>query len=334
MSKRAAIEQFIDPSLMSWVEEQRAVNEAIRVRATDQAPIGSIEPALIRRRRLYNRDGSFRPVLGDDMTDKLVPTSEGDVLIRSGPDGTGGGLIVHFHGGGWSFGSVYEQDWLLRQLTRETGAAVCSVDYPLAPESQLPHAVAVAQAALAAILEIHPSRPVAIVGESAGAHVALSSVIAMTSEQRRRICAMSLTYGIYDLSMTGSQRTWGDDFLGLSTPWLEYFYSLTLPWLSREERGDAQHSPLNAELGELPPTLFSVGEFDPLIDDSIHMYERHRASGNEASLVVYPEAPHGFNHLKTRMAEVCNSAICDFLAARLDPGRAVGGQALQMPASR
>lgn len=322
MSGLGTIDRFIDPALLPLVAEQNEANDALRAAAVGAPAIGSVEPALLRRRRLYNRDGGFRPPLLDIARDEFVAIGSGAILVRSIPATSGDGLIVHFHGGGWSLGSVYEQDWLLGRLAARSGAEVCSVDYPLAPEFQLPQAIEVATAALAAMMEAAPDRPVAIIGESAGAHVALSSVMATPRLQRTRIRAMCLNYGIYDLGMTGSQRTWGSEFLGLSTPWLEHFYSLTLPGLSREQRGSGRYSPLNADVTGLPPTLFNVGQLDPLLDDSVLMFERWRDAGNDGELRVYPAAPHGFNHLATRMAEACNHHCATFLTARLgDRGR-------------
>ena len=55
---------------------------------------------------------------------------------------------------------------------------------------------------------------------------------------------------------------------------------------------DPDLSPLNAELGDLPPALFAVGGADPLLDDTLALAERWRAAGNEAELVVVPGADH------------------------------------------
>ena len=310
--------EFIRTDLMAYVDEQRTVNEEIRKAGGFQVPIGSIDPATIRQRRLYDRNGAMKPVLSKAARDELVVTPFGDVLTRCHPGRDPERTIVHFHGGGWAFGSIYEQDWLLEQLAYRTGATVYSVDYPLAPESQLPHAIAVAAAALAAMMASHEGSAIAVVGESAGAHIALSSILKLTPALRSRVCAMSLAYGIYDLSMTPSQIAWGDEFLGLSTPWLRYFYSLTLPGVSVEERGEARHSPLNADLRDLPPALLTVGQLDPLLDDSMLLFERWQAAGSDASLHVYPEAPHGFNHLTTRMAGAGNDEVSSFLTSRFE----------------
>lgn len=318
MPKEARLpDGYVDPDTYGFVEEQRAANAVLRAEGALLPRAGSVDPATIRRRRLYNKDGSFKPTLVDTARDGLVATPFGDILTRTFPADDAVAVMVHFHGGGWSLGSVYEQDELLSQLALRTGTRVVSVDYPLAPESELPRTLEVATAAMARIIVQHLDVPVGIIGESAGAHVALSTILRLPPELRTRVHAMSLAYGIYDLSMTPSQRSWGSDTLGISTDWLEWFYALALPGRSRDVRSNSAFSPLYAELTGLPQTIFSIGALDPLLDDTLFLFQRWQAAGNSGQLNMYPEAPHGFNHLQTRMAAHCNEAVSTFLADRL-----------------
>lgn len=311
-----------DPELLPLAPEQRAVNEGLRARAVNTPPAGALDAVQLRRARLYNRDGSFKPRQTATAYDADLATRSGQIRVRTFPRPDPHGLIVHFHGGGWSLGSIHEQDDQLASLAAMAGADVLSVDYPLAPEHRLDHTLDVAEAVLDALLLRDPHTPVAIVAESAGAHVALSAVLRLRVVQRRRICALSLAYGIYDLSMTPSQRSWGSEFLGLSTDWLEWFYAQALPGLSRDERSDPAYSPLYRDLADLPPARLTVGACDPLLDDTLFLYQRLLAAGGTAVLRVFPEAPHGFNHQSSAMAGRCNSEVAAYLRGHLEAGGA------------
>ena len=118
-------------------------------------------------------------------------------------------------------------------------------------------------------------------GDSAGGH--LSAVTLLRLRDRHAItgafAAANLIYGAFDLSMTPSQRLWGERNLILSTPILHYFGDMFLPGLGDEARRDPDISPLYAALHDMPPALFTVGTMDPLLDDSLFMHARWLASG-------------------------------------------------------
>ena len=82
-------------------------------------------------------------------------------------------VLVYYHGGGWTLGSLATYDSLCRALARGTGALVVSVDYRLAPEHPFPAAVEDAHLALEWVarnahdLGADPRR-LAVAGDSAG----------------------------------------------------------------------------------------------------------------------------------------------------------------------
>jgi acetyl esterase/lipase len=73
-------------------------------------------------------------------------------------------------------------------------------------------------------------------------------------------------YGAFDLSMTPSQRQFGNTRLVLRTIDMQQFYNAFLPTIT--DRCVPDISPLYADLKGLCPALFSVGTKDALLDDT------------------------------------------------------------------
>jgi acetyl esterase len=315
---------MIDSALLPFVDEQERINAVIRSAGLALPPIDRIDPAALRRSRSHNKDGSIKPPLDElAQDDRLVLPDGRAVAIRVFPVDEPAGVFVHYHGGGWALGSLYEQDFYLGAIARQANVKVISVDYPLAPEHGMPVILEVGAAALAAIVAGHPNMAICVGGESAGGHVALTSLIRLKAQLGlfAAIAGLVLCYPITDLSMTPSQRNWGSEFLNLSTTWLEWFYGLALPGLSRDARSGPALSPLYADLAGLPSALFCVGELDPLLDDTLFLERRWMAAGNDGRLHLFPAAPHGFNGQPTQMAAACNRHIQRFIAERIEAHR-------------
>jgi len=235
------------------------------------------------------------------------------------------GVFLHIHGGGWTLGSNDAQDPRLQRLARETGLTVVSVGYRLAPENPYPAAPDDCEAAALWLLGEDGEAAAggagvrAIGGESAGAH--LAAVTLLRLRDRHAITgafgAAVLEYGCFDLSMTPSQRLWGERNLVLSEPILRWFADQFVPMYDSEGRRQPDVSPLFADLSDMPPAAFTVGTQDPLLDDTLFMEARWRAAGNATELRVYPEAPHGFILLPMAVADVALSAEYDFLRRTL-----------------
>ncbi len=239
------------------------------------------------------------------------------------------GAFLHIHGGGWVLGDHDMQDPRLLRLANETGLAVLSVGYRLAPEHPYPAAPDDCEAAALWLLEhrdelgIEPGLPLAIGGDSAGGHLAATTLVRLRDRHDRAdaFAAAVFQYGAFDLSMTPSQRLWGERNLVLSGPIIAWFGDQFLPGIDREARRDPDISPLYAELRDLPPAIFSVGTADALLDDTLFMEARWRAAGHETELRVWPEAPHGYYGFPMAITDLALRAEYAFLrrTLRLEP---------------
>ena len=187
------------------------------------------------------------------------------------------GVYLHFHGGGWAFGSADGQDERLWLLAERARLAVVSVDYRLAPEHPFPAGPDDCEAAALWLVkhagaEFGTER-LLIGGESAGAHSSVVTLLRL--RDRHRITgafrAAHLLFGPYDLSMTPSQRSFGSKRLLSNTDTLRRTYELFTPGMGAEQRRDPEVSPLFADLAHLPPARMVVGTEDPLLDDSLFL---------------------------------------------------------------
>jgi acetyl esterase len=248
-------------------------------------------------------------------------------IIATADEATG--AFLHLHGGGWTLGENDMQDLRLQRLSRETGLTVVSVGYRLAPENPYPAApddceTAALWLAREGRRELALSGPLAIGGDSAGGHLAAATLLRLRDRHRMTgvFSAAVFQYGGFDLSMSPSQRLWGERNLVLSGPILEWFGDQFLPGCDREQRRDPDISPLFARLDDMPPAIFTVGTEDALLDDTLFMCARWQAAGNRADLHVWPEAPHGFIAMPMRVADLALDMEHDFLRRTLFPSPA------------
>jgi acetyl esterase len=279
--------------------EARAVVEAgiPVVRAAYGPPVDPPRDPFERARLARSRFNTFAPA-----PEGVERTLAGVRCRVFRPEGPAAAVYLHFHGGGMVSGLPEVSDTANLALSRRHGVAVVSVDYRLAPEHPHPagpdDGVAVAAWLLEhAEAEFGTSRLI-LGGESAGGFMTAAVMLRVRDElaSADRVIGANLVYGVFDWSLTPSQRgtraTDGSDILDPEA--IRYFADCYLPGRSPEERRDPGASPLFADLRGLPPALFSVGTNDHLLDDTLLMAARWRAAGNQVSLFVAPDMPHGF----------------------------------------
>lgn len=251
--------------------------------------------------------------------DLSLPGPHGQIPCRFYlPDGGDGApLLVYAHGGGFMQGSIPSWDHFLRDLVRQSGVAVLSVDYKLAPEHRFPVAFEemVAVCRLAARdgsgFGIDPAR-LATGGDSAGANLALAAALALRDEGIRAVRFMLLIYGVYSTdSDSPSWQRFGRG-AGLSQTQMRWIWETYLQ--SPAQMSDWRAAPILADLKGLPPAHLIVGNLDPLQDDSAALAAKLEAAGVKHTLTVYPGINHGFIRYG-RLIGTARRAIADCAAA-------------------
>ncbi len=313
-----------DPDTL--LAETRAFNAELEGLLATLPPVNTVPPEESRRARREGRGIFPAPVYVPEARVVEIEGPGGPIALRIiPPEGQPTGTFLHLHGGGWTLGESDGQDLRLQRLARETGLVVVSVDYRLAPENPYPAGPDDCEAAALWLIgdqgqaATSAPGPRAIGGDSAGGQ--LAAVTLLRLRDRHAITdafgAAVLQYGCFDLSMTPSQRLWGERNLVLSGPIMMWFSDQFVPRHDREQRRDPDISPLFADLSGMPPAIFTIGTADPLLDDTLFMEARWRQAGHATELRIWAEAPHGFVSLPMSVADVALGAEHDFLCRTL-----------------
>jgi acetyl esterase len=306
--------------------EARAFNTELERLIAGQAPVYSVPPEVSRRIRREGRGIFPPPVFLPQARDHLIRGRDGEIRLRVlRPEDAAAGVYLHIHGGGWVLGECDEYDVRLWEMVEATGLAAISVGYRLSPEHPYPAAPDDCEDAALWLLdrglaELGLPDKLAIGGESAGAQLSVVTLLRLRDRHgiRGAFDAANLVFGVFDLSATPSRRNWGERDLVLSTPIMDWFGRQFIGDREGEELRDPDISPLYADLDDLPPALFTVGEHDPLLDDSLFMEARWRAAGNEAELRVWPECVHGFTAFPLALSRAATQAMYDFAREKLE----------------
>jgi acetyl esterase len=222
--------------------------------------------------------------------------------------------LVYIHGGGWVICSLDTHDGACRRLALAGEFMVASVDYRLAPEHKFPAGLEDCVAAVRWIAAhgadwgIDPGR-LAIGGDSAGANLALATLLSLRDAGAQPVRAGLLIYGAYDTGTdTASHAAYGDGSYIISIDDMHWFWGHYL-------RGEADKrnplaAPLLADLRDLPPLLLTACEFDPLLDDSRRLVARLEEAGTPHRFAFWPGVTHACIHM-TRMLDVAQNHIED-----------------------
>ncbi len=312
----------IDPGLFdpSAVDpETVALNEQLERLSTNLPNPIEVGIEALREARVKGR-GLFGPIVrSENGVNRTIPGPDGVLGVRVFTPQTADGVYLHFHGGGWAMGAADYQDGRLEETAQRAGVAVVSVDYRLAPEHPYPAPADDAEAAALWIVENAAAEfgtdRVVVGGSSAGAHLAVTAMLRMRDKHSYTgFSGANLTYGFFDLSLTPSARNWGDRMLVMNTALCRWFADM---YANGTNTTDPDVSPMYADLSDLPPTLFTVGTLDPLLDDTLLLAARWTAAGNAAELTVVPGAAHGFAGAPTRDGETARAQMDRFVAGRV-----------------
>lgn len=285
----------IDPDFASFLEAQAAL-----LKDNPMPPLEMVPPEMLRAGYRMQRQSQDQNAPKDlDVRDFNIPGPHGDIAVRLyEPQGLArpSGLLVYFHGGGWTIGDLETHDGHCRRMAAWGGCRVMAVDYRLAPEHPFPKGHDDALAATrwafdhAAEIGADPKR-IAVGGDSAGGNLAASVAIDLKDDPARKIAFQLLLYPATTAEWkTESRRT-------LDGPTLTFEM---MRWFEKN-LGVGDHpeahrlSPLDArDVAGVAPALVVTAGHDCLKDEGCAYAERLTTAGVAARHVEYPELPHDF----------------------------------------
>jgi acetyl esterase len=206
--------------------------------------------------------------------DKLIPTPSASFipirLYNAHPQKGNLPIVIYFHGGGFTIGSIETHDALCRRLAYYSKVIVVSVGYRLAPENPYPAAIEDAFQAYqyirnsAYLLGGSPSA-IAVAGDSAGGLLATGVCLRAKKEKVPLPVFQALIYPMTDTSRESpSYEEFAEKFV-LSRDTMRWFIQNFAP--NPSDRLLPSCSPLLLDaksLKGMPPTYVATAGFDPL----------------------------------------------------------------------
>lgn len=238
---------------------------------------------------------STPPVREGVATRDISPT-----LRLYGPEGVDGALplLIYFHGGGWTIGSINSCARFCQEVAASGKARVLAVDYRLAPEFPYPAGLEDCRGAVGFALENvedigADADRVFVGGDSSGGNLALATALS-DGEACRRLAGVVCFYPVTKAYADGS-ASW-DDYgagYGLDADLMEAFNSAYIGHIKGRIPGDVNVGDMSeGSLGRLPRTLLVAAGRDILCDQGREF--AMKVGARRLTRVEFPQAVHLF----------------------------------------
>lgn len=284
-----------------------------------RGPVARLMPFLDRSATMLPRlsGTAHKPIVARTWRGELVTPLDGP---------TSKGAILYLHGGAFLMCGMATHRRIVERLARRTGLTVLSVDYRQLPKGRLHDAISDCEDAFRWLVRTgHPTSKIVIAGDSAGGHLAFATALRLRDDNA------GVPAGIVGLS-----------------PWLDFDHETKLrhPNARRDAyipvrrlrrvgqmvvgaRPELHHSPVNADLRGLPPSLIVCAESEILRVDAELMAERLSEAGVPCTLQIWEGQVHAFPVMTglTPEGSACLDEVVEFtlqaIAAPVSYGRSV-----------
>jgi len=246
-------------------------------------------PEPERRRQVSERAAALLPVprrRSVTRTDLYATVDGREIPLRlyraAGKSGSAPArLMPYAHGGGWVVGSIATHDTLCTELAAQTGYAVASIHYRRAPEHPHPAQHDDLRDAIAwlrrhaAALALDVAGPIALGGDSAGAHLVLGYAERARREAPGLVDRMLLFYPALDPALASASAGTYAHGPGLTREAMAYYWDALLGRAATRTGA----LPLESPVAGLPATVLVTAELDLLRDEGEAYAHRLAAAG-------------------------------------------------------
>ena len=246
--------------------------------------------------RWRNVGEALSPLVTDGLAPRFVTDAElaGARGAWLEPPGSGDAVLLYFHGGGFTFGSLRTHGELIGALARAARARTLALEYRLSPEHPAPAAIEDALAAYRA-LRAQGTRRIVLAGDSAGGTLVLLLMMALRDAGEPLPAAGVAICPWVDLTCSGASfhANAAFDFVGE-----EQCRMAAASFLAGADPRRPDLSPAFGDLSGLPPLLVQAGEAEVLVDQVREFAARALVAGAELELSVYPDMVHVWHMMR------------------------------------
>ena len=240
---------------------------------------------------LLERSAGLIPRLSATVHEPVVERTWRGEVVRPAGGPTSDGAILYLHGGAFLMCGLATHRRIVERLAQRTGMTVLSVDYRQLPTGKLHDAIEDCEDAFRWLVRTgHPASRITIAGDSAGGHLAFATALRLRDDGTGTpagIVAMSPWLDFDHMTKVRHHNSRRD----------AYIPARRLRKVARLVVGDhpeLHHSPVNADLHGLPPSLIICAESEVLRCDAELMAERLAAAGVPATLQIWEGQVHAF----------------------------------------
>ncbi|MEV0945723.1 alpha/beta hydrolase [Rhodococcus sp. NPDC049939] len=214
--------------------------------------------------------------------------------------------VLYLHGGAFTIGSPATHRSLAAYLAKESGAAVYTLDYRLAPEHPFPAGL---EDAVAAYMELntehgYETEQLAVAGDSAGGGLAVATARRLIDRHGVTPAAMALISPWVDPGRRDYPRPRD---LVVNAGWS---FDAAEKYLGNGDASDPGYAPMLGDLKGLPPTLIHIGVEEVLYPQVMEFADKLEQSNVDVTLTEYARLWH-VAHLQASLVREAEDAVAE-----------------------